>query len=85
MLSKLDHLACSAGFSSAGAACSAGFSSAGAASSAGFSSAGFSSAGAACYKSGSKSLPVVAKTFSRGLLMGARGNSGVILSQIFRG
>ena len=27
----------------------------------------------------------VAKTFSRGLLMGARGNSGVILSQIFRG
>ena len=36
-------------------------------------------------KSGSKSLPVVAKTFSRGLLMGARGNSGVILSQIFRG
>jgi len=27
----------------------------------------------------------VAKDFSRGLLMGARGNSGVILSQIFRG
>ncbi len=27
----------------------------------------------------------VAKSFSRGLLMGARGNSGVILSQIFRG
>ena len=27
----------------------------------------------------------VAKTFSRGLLMGARGNSGVITSQIFRG
>ena len=27
----------------------------------------------------------VAKIFSRGLLMGARGNSGVILSQIFRG
>lgn len=27
----------------------------------------------------------IAKTFSRGLLMGARGNSGVILSQIFRG
>ena len=27
----------------------------------------------------------VARTFSRGLLMGARGNSGVILSQIFRG
>ena len=27
----------------------------------------------------------VAKTFSKGLLMGARGNSGVITSQIFRG
>ncbi|TXL67642.1 DAK2 domain-containing protein [Cerasibacillus terrae] len=27
----------------------------------------------------------VAKAFSKGLLMGARGNSGVILSQIFRG
>lgn len=27
----------------------------------------------------------LAKVFSRGLLMGARGNSGVILSQIFRG
>ena len=27
----------------------------------------------------------VAKAFSRGLLLGARGNSGVILSQIFRG
>ncbi len=36
-------------------------------------------------KSGSESLPVVTKTLSRGLLMGARGNSGVILSQIFRG
>lgn len=36
-------------------------------------------------KSGSDSLPVIAKTLSRGLLMGARGNSGVILSQIFRG
>lgn len=36
-------------------------------------------------KSGSESLPVIAKTLSRGLLMGARGNSGVILSQIFRG
>ncbi len=36
-------------------------------------------------KSGSESLPTVAKIFSRGLLMGARGNSGVILSQIFRG
>ena len=28
---------------------------------------------------------VIAKTFSKGLLMGARGNSGVITSQIFRG
>lgn len=36
-------------------------------------------------KSGSNQLDVIAKTFSRGLLMGARGNSGVILSQIFRG
>lgn len=27
----------------------------------------------------------IAKSFSRGLLMGARGNSGVILSQIFKG
>lgn len=32
-----------------------------------------------------KSIYDVAKSFSRGLLMGARGNSGVILSQIFRG
>ena len=36
-------------------------------------------------KSGSEDLPTVAKTLSRGLLMGARGNSGVITSQIFRG
>ena len=36
-------------------------------------------------KSGSEDLAVIAKTLSRGLLMGARGNSGVILSQIFRG
>ncbi len=36
-------------------------------------------------KAGSDALPDVAKTLSRGLLMGARGNSGVILSQIFRG
>ncbi len=32
-----------------------------------------------------KSVYEIAKAFSRGLLMGARGNSGVILSQIFRG
>lgn len=31
------------------------------------------------------SIANVAKDFARGLLMGARGNSGVILSQIFRG
>jgi len=33
----------------------------------------------------SDSVTDVAKAFSRGLLMGARGNSGVITSQIFRG
>jgi len=32
-----------------------------------------------------KDISVIAKAFSRGLLMGARGNSGVITSQIFRG
>lgn len=32
-----------------------------------------------------KDIYEIAKAFSRGLLMGARGNSGVILSQIFRG
>lgn len=31
------------------------------------------------------SVSVIASSFSRGLLMGARGNSGVITSQIFRG
>lgn len=31
------------------------------------------------------SIGEIAKTFSKGLLMGARGNSGVILSQFFRG
>ncbi len=31
------------------------------------------------------SIEEVAKSFSKGLLMGARGNSGVILSQFFRG
>ena len=36
-------------------------------------------------KCGSEELPTIAKTLSRGLLMGARGNSGVITSQIFRG
>lgn len=33
----------------------------------------------------SQSAYAIAKSFSRGLLMGARGNSGVITSQIFRG
>ena len=33
----------------------------------------------------SDSVSDIAKAFSRGLLMGARGNSGVITSQIFRG
>ena len=33
----------------------------------------------------SDDLSIIAKTLSKGLLMGARGNSGVILSQIFRG
>lgn len=32
-----------------------------------------------------KKIGTVAQAFSKGLLMGARGNSGVILSQIFRG
>ena len=32
-----------------------------------------------------KNISDIAKAFSRGLLMGARGNSGVITSQIFRG
>ncbi|MDR0934809.1 MAG: DAK2 domain-containing protein [Erysipelotrichaceae bacterium] len=32
-----------------------------------------------------KNIYEIAKTFSKGLLMGARGNSGVITSQIFRG
>ncbi|WP_368864824.1 fatty acid kinase catalytic subunit FakA [Staphylococcus hominis] len=33
----------------------------------------------------SQSIGELGKTFSKGLLMGARGNSGVILSQLFRG
>lgn len=33
----------------------------------------------------SDNVSVIARAFSKGLLMGARGNSGVILSQIFRG
>lgn len=37
------------------------------------------------FNKNSNSVSAVAKDFARGLLMGARGNSGVILSQIFRG
>lgn len=36
-------------------------------------------------KTKSENISEVAQAFSKGLLMGARGNSGVILSQIFRG
>lgn len=36
-------------------------------------------------KSDSDNISEVAKALSKGLLMGARGNSGVILSQLFRG
>ncbi|MCJ0931248.1 DAK2 domain-containing protein [Virgibacillus halodenitrificans] len=36
-------------------------------------------------KQDSNSISIVADAFAKGLLMGARGNSGVILSQIFRG
>ncbi len=37
------------------------------------------------FSKNTNSVSQVAKDFARGLLMGARGNSGVILSQIFRG
>jgi DAK2 domain fusion protein YloV len=37
------------------------------------------------YQSGSDAAGVVAKAMAKGALMGARGNSGVILSQAFRG
>ena len=36
-------------------------------------------------KEDTKSIYEIAKKLSRGMLMGARGNSGVILSQFFRG
>src|SRR5699024_6094668 len=36
-------------------------------------------------KANNENISIIAKAFSKGLLMGARGNSGVILSQIFRG
>ena len=37
------------------------------------------------FNKNSTSISAVAKDFARGLLMGARGNSGVILTQIYRG
>ncbi|MBQ6334364.1 MAG: DAK2 domain-containing protein [Erysipelotrichaceae bacterium] len=45
----------------------------------------FNNGYAEAMKCSSDSISEVAKAFSRGLLMGARGNSGVITSQIFRG
>ncbi|SHH17572.1 DAK2 domain-containing protein [Clostridium grantii] len=45
----------------------------------------FRSAAEEIKKSDSKSISEVSRLISRGSLMGARGNSGVILSQIFRG
>ncbi|MBQ6478352.1 MAG: DAK2 domain-containing protein [Erysipelotrichaceae bacterium] len=45
----------------------------------------FSNGYSEAVKCSSDSISDVAKAFSRGLLMGARGNSGVITSQIFRG
>ena len=45
----------------------------------------FNNGYAEAMKCNSDSVSDVAKAFSKGLLMGARGNSGVITSQIFRG
>ena len=45
----------------------------------------FNNGYAEAVKCNSDSVSDVAKAFSKGLLMGARGNSGVITSQIFRG
>jgi uncharacterized protein len=45
----------------------------------------FTSGVADCLKTKSDHVGDLAKILSKGLLMGARGNSGVILSQIFRG
>lgn len=44
-----------------------------------------SSGAAEVKKQNSENISEVANSFAKGLLMGARGNSGVILSQIFRG
>ena len=45
----------------------------------------FTSGAAELEKSAEQTVEKIAAVFSRGLLMGARGNSGVILSQLFRG
>ena len=45
----------------------------------------FNSGNKSAYEKDGKDIASVTKSLSRGLLMGARGNSGVILSQIFRG
>ena len=45
----------------------------------------FSAGASEIEKLDSNDIYEVAKKLSKGLLMGARGNSGVILSQIFRG
>lgn len=45
----------------------------------------FSAGASEIEKMDSKNIYEIAKKLSKGLLMGARGNSGVILSQIFRG
>lgn len=45
----------------------------------------FSAGAAEALRSNSDHLGEISKVLSKGLLMGARGNSGVILSQIFRG
>lgn len=45
----------------------------------------FSSGVSEMNKTDSEDISVVTKALSKGLLMGARGNSGVILSQLFRG
>jgi DAK2 domain fusion protein YloV len=45
----------------------------------------FQAGAAALEKSQAKTVSELSRDFSKGLLMGARGNSGVILSQYFRG
>lgn len=45
----------------------------------------FTSGATATKEAASESIGQIGQTLSKGLLMGARGNSGVILSQLFRG